>query len=133
MTDLGATLRLAAIGRVVERLLRESAETKLCPFPPPKVCLTCTGVQSTERVASELRAILDADVPAGETPLQVALAELAAWSMKHRAVDPVLVGGAMLAEVIALQRHQQGATWGDFVAQAFGVWNASEDEDQGDG
>jgi hypothetical protein len=106
MSEAVATLKLEAVGRIAERLLREVAAQpgSECFFP-------------INDVASELREIVDAVVPSGRTPTERAMAELALWSRRHAcAVEPEALEGAMFAELVSLQ-IDAGRTRGEFLSR----------------
>ena len=106
MTEAVATLKLEAVGRVAERLLREATEQPGC----------VVYVESLD-VATELRGIVEAVVPTGQTATETAMAELALWSQRHaHAVDADALEGALFAELVSLQL-EAGRRRGDFLAR----------------
>jgi hypothetical protein len=98
MTDLVvAMLKLEAVERVAERLLR------LCADAPDESCV----YYPIAELGSELRGIVETVFPLGPstaTPTEKALAELALWAGRHaRAVDAESLAGALLSEVVSIE------------------------------
>ncbi len=95
--EVAALLKLEAVGRIAERLLR------LCADAPDESCV----YYPIAELGSELRSIVEAVLPLGPecaTPTDRALSELAFWARRHAgAVDPESLAGALLSEVVSIQ------------------------------
>jgi hypothetical protein len=121
VADSVAALKLAAVGRVVERLLRHASEHDAgCPAPGE-----CTATVELAPLAAELRGILDAEGPeTRESPIDQAMAELALWSRGHaHSIPPAVLEAALLAELVSLQLDQ-GRTLLDFYGVCERAWHS---------
>ncbi len=113
-------LKVEALGRVVERLLRDVAEHAAgCPGGSE-----CEPTVLVGPLASELRAIVDAVIPTGKTPSETAMIELGVWSAWHseRATSEV-VTGALAAELV-LQFQDAGLTREVFLKWCAQTWDS---------
>lgn len=113
MTEAAAALKLEAVGRVVEQLLR------LCSEQPG-----CEVFYPIGDLASELRGIVEAVAPTGGTPTEQAMIELALWSRRHSsAVDAGALEGALLTELVSVE-HDAGRSRAAFLARCEMVWDS---------
>jgi hypothetical protein len=113
-------LKVEAVGRVVERLLRDVAEHAAgCAAG-----LECEPTVLVVPLASELRAIVDAVVPTGKTPVEHAMIELGMWSAHHSKRAPCeAVTGALAAELV-LQFQDVGLTREFFLEWCAQSWDS---------
>jgi len=113
-------LKVEAVGRIVERLLRLAAEHALsCPAG-----VDCEATTPVGPLASELRAIVDAVVPTGKTPTEHAMLELGVWSARYES----LVGRESLIGVLfceaAMSCHEAGQRRSQFLDQCARAWDS---------
>lgn len=125
MSEASATLKLDAIGRVVERLLRNAVEhDRVCGQPG------CTASVEIGPLASELRSIIDAAVPGVDQPTEamgLAMTELTLWAQRHgdKVAAESLIG-SLLSEAVCLQLESDGprATRERFLALCGVGWDS---------
>lgn len=112
LSDTVATLKLEAVARVAERLLRHASDETWGS--------THVGM---EALGSELRSIVEAEgpVPTGD-PTETAMAELALWARCHAgAVPPDALEAALLSELVSLQLDH-GRTLADLRRRCDVAW-----------
>jgi len=114
-------VKVEAVGRVVERLLRAIAvHDGVCPGVGDE----CKATIEVGPLAAELRAIVDAAVPTGKTAGEDAMIELGFWAAHHSKTAPrEAVSGALAAELV-LQFQDIGLTREFFLERCAATWDS---------